>query len=383
MGASLVNAARRAGPLGPPPPREPLAFHRRLPGYAPTPLVASDALARAAGVGALLVKLERERLGLPSFKVLGGSWATWRLVARALGGAPEGWDTLDALRARLEPLRPRTLVTATDGNHGRGVARVARLFGFDAHVLVPRGTAAARCAAIAAEGARLDVVDGTYDDAVARAAALARAAAGRAWLVQDTSWEGYDEVPRWVVEGYATLFLEVDEALAARGAAPPELVLVPVGVGALLAAALAHAAHAWPGARVVSVEPLGADCARAALAAGRVVRLEGPATHASVMAGLNCGTLATLVWPLVRDGLAGALAIEDRWCLEAMRALAREGHAVGESGAAALAGLFALRADPAHAPLARALALGPRTRVLLLATEGVTDPEHWARVVGA
>lgn len=386
MARVVLNAERRSqreragrpAPIGPPPSGAPRAFHRRLPGYAPTPLLAAPALATELGLGELWIKHEARRFGLPAFKILGGSWAVYRLLERELGVRLDGWRDLDELRARAAALGPVTLVTATDGNHGRGVARVARLFGFQASIWVPAGTVPARIEAIASEGARVHVVEGSYDEAVERAAG---AVGPRTFLVQDTSFEGYEDVPRWVIEGYETLLEEVDEALAAAGARPPELVLVPVGVGALLAAVLSHATHgAWPQARVVSVEPEAADCTLAALRAGEVVRVSGP--HDSMMAGLNCGTLATIVWPLVRDGLDAALAIEDARCVEALRALAGLGIEVGESGAASLAGLLALLGDPACREAREALGVGPRTSVLVLATEGVTDPEHWANVTG-
>ncbi|MEX0750252.1 MAG: pyridoxal-phosphate dependent enzyme [Dehalococcoidia bacterium] len=174
--------------------REPMRFHERLPGYAPTPLVAAPGLAERLGVASVLVKDESSRLGLPAFKLLGASWATYQLAIRRLGHEPQ-WRTLDELRAHFAVLRPLALTTATDGNHGRAVAHVARLFGFEARIFVPAGTAQARIDAIASEGATVTVVDGSYDDAVRRAA---EEAGDRCIVVSDTSWPGYTEVAAWV-----------------------------------------------------------------------------------------------------------------------------------------------------------------------------------------
>jgi diaminopropionate ammonia-lyase len=353
------------------------AFHRRLPGYAATPLHDLPALAQACGVGRVLVKDESSRLGLPAFKILGASWATYRVLCQRLGGAPE-WATLDDLAAivatRLGPLR---LVTATDGNHGRAVARMARLLGLSAGILVPAGTAAARIADIESEGADVQVVDGSYEDAVAAAAAMT---SERDLVISDTSWPGYEDPPRWVIEGYSTIFAELDHQLAAFDVGPAgiDLVMVPVGVGALAAAA-AQCMRAGrelgetPG--LVGVEPADAACVAAAVEAGRVVDVPGP--HRSIMAGLNCGRASMLALPTVTAGFHAFVAVDDNRCRAALRAMADVGLDVGETGAAALAGLTALVEDhDAELPI------GPDATVLVLATEGVTDPVGFTQIVG-
>ena len=371
------------GPIGPEPSRASYSFHRRLDGYAPTRLMEAPTLARALGVGRVWTKLETERFGLPAFKILGGSWAAYRRLLGALsevtGSDSESeprWSGLAELREALAPVLPCRLVTATDGNHGRGVARVARLFGLEASVFVPAGTARARIEAIASEGAQVEVVDGSYDETVAVASQLA---GPRSFLIQDTSWEGYEDVPAWVIEGYATLLFEIDEAREANDWPAPDVVFVPVGVGALLAAVLAHASRRWPGARIVGVEPQGADCTLRSLAEGHSVSVPGP--HRSMMAGLNCGTLATIVWPLVRAGLDGALVVDEEHCAEAVRLHHQSGVDVGESGAASLAALVALARDPGLASAREALGLGGDAGVLVLVTEAVTDPQNWRRIV--
>ena len=188
--------------------RAPLELHRRLPGYAVTAVVDAPGVATSLGVGRVLVKVESNRFGLPAFKMLGASWATYRAVVERLGSEPQ-WSTLDELRAAVEPLRPLTLAAATDGNHGRAVAAMARLLGFEARVFVPSDMVAARIAGIESEGATVEIVDGSYDDAVSRSA---KEAGARCLVISDTSWEGYTEPPKHVIEGYSTIFFEIEDA---------------------------------------------------------------------------------------------------------------------------------------------------------------------------
>lgn len=348
-------------------------FHQRLPGYQATPLVAAPALAARFGVGRVLVKDESNRYGLPSFKMLGASWAAYCLLVDRLGHVPT-WDTIDELAAAFAPLAPLELVTATDGNHGRAVARVARLLGLGARVFVAEGTAPVRIAAIESEGATVEEVDGDYDAAVARSASLAAAAGQRALLVSDTSWEGYVDGPRRVIEGYDTIFAEVDAALAAGGLPEPDAVVIPVGVGALAAAAVVHY-RLGPGSGpvLVAVEPEGADCFLESVLAGQRTTVRGP--HHSMMVGLNCGTPSLVAWPLISAGFDWCVTVADDLAASAMRWLAAEGIVSGETGAAATAGLGALTE-------AGVAGLGPDSTVLVLSTEGATDEAHYREIVG-
>ncbi|WP_207311133.1 pyridoxal-phosphate dependent enzyme [Lentzea alba] len=317
------------------------AFHRSLPGFAPTPLVSVPEIAAELGVGRVLVKDESWRLGLPAFKVLGASWACHQVLARQPGVA---------------------LVTATDGNHGRAVARMAAHFGVEAIVFVPEVTLPQTAARIAEEGAQVERVGGDYDAAVRRAAEFAAGQPGRA-LVQDTGWDGYAQVPAWIVEGYQTLLEEIDADLGA----PPDLLVVPVGVGSLAEAVVRH--HRRPGAAhpgVLAVEPDTAACLLASLSAGRPVRVP---TAATVMAGLNCPTVSSSAWPVLRAGCDAAVAVSDAEALRAADDLDRLGVSSGPSGAATLAGVRAALADPQRRA---ALALGDDAVVVLLNTEGRT-----------
>jgi diaminopropionate ammonia-lyase len=325
------------------------AFHERLPGYAVTPLRSAPELARELGVAQVLLKDETERLGLPAFKVLGAAWAAHRALEQSAGDS--------------------TLVTASAGNHGRAVARVARLLGTGAHVLVPAGTARSRIAAIRTEGATVEVVEGSYDDAVARAAALADSAHV---LVQDTAWPGYERIPAWIVDGYRTIFAELAEQLeAARTRA--DLVLLPVGVGSFAAAGVLSLRG---GPTLVSVEPDSAACLLASLRAGEPATAVGP--HASIMAGLNCGSVSSAAWPVLRDGIDAAIAIPDAVAVDGMRALARLGIAAGECAGGVVGAARALLAGPHRADLG----VKPDAVVVLPLTEGVTDPAAYEPLVG-
>ena len=350
----------------------PIDLHRRLPGYRPTPLHRLDGLAAELGLGAVWVKDESSRLGLPAFKMLGASWAAYRSLVERLGHEPE-WTTIADLAIALDPVRPLTLCSATDGNHGRAVARTARMLGFAARIFVPAGTAEPRIAAIEGEGATVGVVDGTYDDAVTHSAEVAATDPdSRTLVVSDTSWEGYQLVPRWVIEGYTTVFEEIDEALAAAGERGPDVVVIQIGVGALAAAAVArYGADARVGrVRLLGVEPTSADCMLASARAGHPVDVPGP--HHSIMAGLNCGAPSLLAFPSVAGTFAAFVGIDDSRACDAIRELHELGIEAGETGGAGLGGVRAvLSGSPA---VTDALGLGPDASVLLICTEGATDP---------
>lgn len=371
----LFNEAAVESGVGSSPGRGPLGFHRRLPGYEPTRLVDAPSLAGKLGVGRVWVKDESSRVGLPAFKILGASWAIYReLENRADIGA---WTTIDELAAQLDGLRPMTLAAATDGNHGRAVARMAALLGFDSKIYVPAGTSQARIDAIASEGASVEVVDGTYDEAVARSA---EDAGEHCLVISDTSWEGYQDVPRNVIDGYSTILWEIDDQLDSQD--EPDVVVVQIGVGALAAAVVAH--YRQPGRghypKIVGVEPTVANCMLASMRAGQVVTIPGP--QDSIMAGLNCGTPSLLAWPVVSAGIDAFVEIPDDRTREAMRALAGAGVVAGETGAAGLGGLMELLTGPEAEQNRQVLGVNESTRVLLFVTEGATDPESYATIVG-
>jgi diaminopropionate ammonia-lyase len=355
------------------PTRAPLELHRKLPGYGPTPLRDAPGVAARLGVARVWVKDESSRLGLPSFKILGASWATYRALEQHVGGIEE-WRSVDELRVRLATKGPLALAAATDGNHGRAVARMARLLGLEARIFVPAGTAAARIEAIRGEGASCDVVAGTYDDAVARSA---EEASESCLVISDTSWPGYEVVPRWVIEGYSTIFWEIEGQLARRPGGHPNVVVIQMGVGALAAAAARHYRRAEldPRPTMVGVEPVRAACVLASVEAGDRTTIPGP--HDSIMAGLNCGTPSFVAWPDVSRAYDVYVAIEDDRAREGMRALAGEGIVAGETGGAGVGGLLELHERGDHP-----VALREATTVLVLCTEGATDPGAYERIVG-
>ncbi|MBL8215059.1 MAG: diaminopropionate ammonia-lyase [Bryobacterales bacterium] len=326
------------------------AFHRSLEGYAVTPLVR---------LGPVYVKDESQRLGLNAFKVLGGSWAMHRV---------------------LEQRAVNVFSCATDGNHGRAVAATARRLGYQAVVFVPANMVPARIENLRREGARVEVVEGTYDEALRRCAAESEA---QGWqVISDSGYGGYLEIPQWVVEGYATIFEECEEQMAERGWARPRVVMIQAGVGGLLCAAVRHF-RAWgDGTQVVCVEPEDADCLMASITSegGRPRASQG--SQNSIMSGLNCGEVSLSAWEENRDGVDLFLTIGDVWAERAMRRLAAAGVVAGESGAAGLAGWLALWEAPEFAPAREQMGLTEQTPVLVINTEGATDPEGYRRVVG-
>jgi diaminopropionate ammonia-lyase len=331
-----------------------LPFHGKLPRYAPTPLVAAPGIAANLGVERVWVKDESSRLGLPAYKILGASWATYRALEQRFGEfAP--WETIKDLAQQLYPHRRLELATASEGNHGRAVARMARWLGLAAHVLLPASAARARVELIRDEGARVTMIDGTYDDAVAAAARLD----GRSLVISDTAWPGYEQIPKWVVDGYSTLFREVDAQLAESGEQQPDVVAVQMGVGSLAAAVVRHYRRPGSGTRVMGVEPAGAACVLESVRAGRLVDVPGPFDEA--MGGLNCGRASLVAWPFLKDGLSACVAIPTSRAEEAVEALIADGIASSPCGAAGLAGLLE------HA---RELGLSATSSVLVVSTEG-------------
>lgn len=342
-------------------------FHESLPGYAPTLVLDLDELAENLGIGRVLVKLETERFGLPAFKILGASWAIAQELARRFDVREL---TLDGLRSAIGT-GTLTFVAATDGNHGRAVAHMARLLNQQALIFVPEGTADARIDAIRSEGAAVFIVQGSYDDAVA---ASARLQDDTHIVISDTAWDGYDQVPADVIDGYSTIFTELDDQLERT----PDVVFVQAGVGALASATIG-ATDRWD-SKLVIVEPDGEACILASLNLGRMVTLPDP--KPSIMAGLNCETPSPVAWPTVRSGVDLAIAIPDAAARAAMRVAAEAGLAVGETGAAGLAGLLSVAEDEDWRRTRKRLKLGNGGTVLLIATEGVTDPDAWAEVTG-
>lgn len=392
---------------------------RGWPGYRPTPLRELSGLAAAADVGGLWYKDEGERFGLGAFKALGGAygvlWAVGRelarrgeaAVARNTRGSPapgsgkagsEGEDDAGESIARSAHAPPvpsaallagrhreavsRLAVTcASEGNHGRAVAWGAELFGCRAVVYLPAEVSEAREAAIASHGAETARVEGGYDRAVRRAAEDARRKG--LLVVADTAAAGVDdEIPRRVMQGYGVLFEELLEQLP--DGEPPTHAFVQAGVGGVAAAACAALWERWgPGRpRLVVVEAREAAALMASARAGERREVEGP--FGTIMGGLACGEPSPAAWSVLRDGADAFLALPDAAARATMRLLARGTGGdppvvAGESGAAGTAALLAAAAD---AGLRERLGLDESSRVLVVGTEGATDPAAYREIVG-
>lgn len=350
------------------------------PGYAETPLRRLDGLAGAAGLGAVFVKDEASRFGLGSFKALGGAYAVLQVLRRHLTeqGIPAPVTAADLIAGRWRAqVAGLTVCCATDGNHGRSVAWGADRHGCRCVIYVHATVSQARCDAIARYGAEVRRVPGTYDDSVRKAA---EDAAAHGWVVvSDTSYPGYMEIPRDVMQGYTVM---VDEAVHQIDA-PPTHVFIQGGVGGLAAAVVAQTWEAW-GAdrpRVIAVEPDRAACIVESLRAGHPVAVHGDLD--TLMAGLACGEVSLLAWEVLDAGLHDGLTVPDAAAVEVMRLLASGRHdpplVAGESATAGLAGCLLAMADPA---LKAALGLDADSRVLVFSTEGATDPGLYAELVG-
>lgn len=362
------------------------AFHAGFPEYRPTPLHSLRAMAKELGLGGLYIKDESKRFGLNAFKVLGGSYAIARYAAERTGCPPEAMTfaalTGPEMRKRL---KDAVLFTATDGNHGRGVAWSARQLGLRAVVRMPAGTALSRLENIRKEGAEVTIEAMNYDDCVRLAAKQAAAAPGGI-LLQDTAWEGYEQVPGWIMQGYGTMVAEALEQMEALGDAPPTHVFIQAGVGSLAGAVTGALVSRFPDAppKVVVVEADAAAChyLSALRGDGTTAKVEGDL--ATMMAGLACGEVNPVSWSILRNHAAAFVSCPDQVSALGMRLLAKPlpGDAPvvsGESGAVGM-GLTAAVMKGACG-LREALGLGKDSRVLLFSTEGDTDPENYRRVL--
>lgn len=359
------------------------AFHATLPGYAPTPLVRLDALAGQLGVGAVWLKDESKRFGLNAFKALGGSWAIANYLKDQLG--LEGVLSFERLQEALAGREPVTFITATDGNHGRGVAWTARVLGQKAVVYMPKGSAAERLENIRAQGAQAKITEYNYDDTVRMAA---RDAEKNGWvLIQDTAWPGYEEIPTRIVQGYSTLALEIVDQLQQMGEGAPTHLFLQAGVGSFAGAVLGFMVEAYGGEYPVTtvMEPDKADCVFQSARAddGQLHFVTGAMD--TIMAGLACGEPCTVVWPVLNSYADAFVSCDDETAAQGMRLLGKPngGDPVvisGESGAVG-AGLLERIMSGRYESLRRALGLDETSRVLLISTEGDTDRENYQRIV--
>lgn len=380
-------AETECGLLGPRVSRRVRSFHQSFAEYAPTPLVRLHALARFCGLGGISVKDESLRFGLDAFKVLGCTWATARCLASRLGISA---DALTVGAVFSEEARSRlgnvTLVTATDGNHGRALAWTAQKLGLNAVVFMPRGAASSRQEKIRETGAVCTETDQNYDDTVSLAARYA--AANNGILIQDTAWDGYEEVPQWIMEGYTTLADEADEQIRQFSPDPPSHVFLQAGVGSFAAAIQAWHVMRWKDKAplCVLVEPAKADCIFRSIKVADGLPRSVSGNLETIMAGLSCGKPSTLGWKILQNHVDVALSCDDSIAASGVRILAapRPGDPAmtgGESGAVTAGALEYIMRSPHMACLRAALKLGPDAHVLLVNTEGATDPEQYEKIV--
>ncbi|GFF35457.1 putative diaminopropionate ammonia-lyase [Aspergillus udagawae] len=331
-------------------------FHHSLPDYCPTPLVSLPEIAADVGVKAVFVKDESNRFGLPSFKVLGASWGCYRAVVSHLGLPPT--VALEAVKQRLKE-SPVALFAATEGNHGRAVAFMAKQLGVTARIFVPASMDAGTRNRIASEGAEVVISNGDYDQAVKEAWAASRNDGGL--LVQDTAFDGYEEVPAWIVEGYSTMMTEIDEQLSQLGL-QSTLTVTPVGVGSLAHAVVRHCKSRTTPIAVVAVEPDSGPCLISSLHAGKMVTVK---TSETIMNGMNCGTVSATAWPDLQRVVDAVVTVSSYESHCAVEYLTSHNVRAGPCGGASLAAIRQLNASDQAASLLRR-----DTVVVLLCTEG-------------
>lgn len=362
-------------------------FHRGFAGYQPTPLRKLSSLADLLGLAGFYVKDESYRFGLNAFKVLGGSYAIGRYLADRLGVDIKelSFEKLNSPEIR-EKLGEVTFVTATDGNHGRGVAWAAAHLGQKSVVYMPKGSSQERLKNIQREGAEASITDLNYDDAVRLAASQAQK---YGWVViQDTAWEGYYDIPLWIMQGYATMAMEAYQQLKEQGAEKPTHVFLQAGVGSLAAAVQAFMVNAYPDSppKVVIVEPNDADCIYKSFEAndGKPKFVGGDMS--TIMAGLACGEPNIIGWEILRTHSCMGISCPDWVSARGMRILGNplggDARVVsGESGAVTTGIVSLIMSRQELSSIRVALGLDASSRVLVFSTEGDTDPQKYRSVV--
>ena len=363
-------------------------FHESFPQYSETPLAKLDNMAQYLGVGEVYVKDESYRFGLNAFKVLGGSFAMARYIAKETGRdvseLPYSVLTSDKLR---EEFGQATFFTATDGNHGRGVAWAANKLRQKAVVHMPIGTTQTRLENIRKEGAQVYITDMNYDDCV-RLAAKEAAETPRGVVVQDTAWDGYEEIPSWIMQGYGTMALEASRQLKKYGCDRPTHVFVQAGVGSLAGAVVGYFTNLYPDnpPTFVVVEAEAAACLyKGAVAGDGAIRIVDGDMQ-TIMAGLACGEPNTISWDILKNHVKVFIAAPDWVAAKGMRMLSApiKGDVQvtsGESGAAPFGALAAMMTMDEYSDLKNAIGLNSDSKVLLFSTEGDTDPERYKNIV--
>ena len=363
-------------------------FHESFPQYSKTPLARLDQMADYLGLNSIYVKDESYRFGLNAFKVLGGSFSMARYIAKETGKKVEDLPynvlTSEALKKEFGQA---TFFTATDGNHGRGVAWAANKLGQKAVVFMPKGSTKTRLQNILDENAQATIEEVNYDECVRMAAAAAKETP-HGVVVQDTAWDGYEEIPSWIMQGYGTMAMEADEQLSEDGCGRPTHVFIQAGVGSLAGAVQGYFANRYPEnpPKVVVVEAESAACLYKGAVAGdgaiRIVDGDMP----TIMAGLACGEPNTLSWDILKNHVDTFTACPDWVARKGMRMLSAplkgDPQVIsGESGAAPFGLLASLMTMEEYKDLREHLELDRDSKVLLFSTEGDTDPDRYKQIV--
>lgn len=362
--------------------RSVIYFHQSLPGYHPTPLAKLTQLAKYLGISDLWVKSEASRFDLKAFKVLGASYAIGKMLAKELKLDSEKF-VFEQIVSHASKFRNLIFVTATDGNHGRAVAWTANKLGCRAVVYMPKGSSKIRLEAIRKYGAEASIINGNYDDAVRLAAKQSNE---KGWiLIQDTSWPGYEEIPIYIMQGYITLLIEAFNQMDEKW---PSHVFMQAGVGSLAAALQAFLCNCYDKPRpfFVVVEPTKAACFYKSMnmADGKPHAVQGDMD--TIMAGLACGEPSEIAWEILKENADAFIACSDQIAIKGMRILGNplEGDKrviSGESGAVTTGLIYELLNNPMFNELVEQLGLGTDSRVLVISTEGDTDPEYYREVV--
>ena len=360
------------------------SFHESCPQYSETPLADLKGMAEYLGLDRVCVKDESYRFGLNAFKVLGGSYAIARYIGEETGKdiseLPYSVLTSQELR---EKFGTATFYSATDGNHGRGVAWAANKLHQKSVIIMPKGSTVTRLNHIKAENAEAWISEVNYDECVRQAAKLAEKTE-HGVMVQDTAWEGYEKIPAWIMEGYGTMADEAGDQYGGR----PTHIFVQAGVGSLAGAVVGYFANRYrenPPVMVV-VEASAADCLYRGAAAGdgEIRIVDGDMD--TIMAGLACGEPNITSWDILKNHVSCFISLEDCAAARGMRMLAAplkgDRQVVsGESGAASFAALAAIMRKDEYKELREKLGLGKDSKVLCFSTEGDTDPERWKNIV--
>ncbi len=365
-----------------------LEFHKSITGYFPTPLISLSSLSKSLKVKNIYVKDESKRFGLKAFKALGASYAIFRTINKKWkNNYGSDLTAKEFFNADIKnKIGDFTFCAATDGNHGMAVAWTANKLKQKAIIYMPSNTAKSRIDNISNENGKVVLIDGTFDDCVEKVAEDSRK---NGWqVISDTAYPGYMEIPAYILLGYTTIFKEIEQQIKSQNLSFPDFVFLQSGVGGLSAAGTSHYVLNYGDARpkLISVEPVDSDCFLESVKNGNGETLPTKGKQESIMAGLNCGIPSPLAWKIIKDGMDFFLSVSDDYAEEAMRLYYYpkgndERIISGESGSAGLAGLLALCKNSKLEEAKNKLGINGKSNILLINTEGDTDPENYRKVI--